>query len=73
MRIKCGFSVTEEGVGGRAVVVPMARDCVGGSVGRNERMCAWGDVGAGKTYYEGALACWSALTTNQLGEAWLTI
>lgn len=48
--MKCGFSVTEEGVGGRAVVVPMAREGVGGWVGRRVRM--WEDgVEEGKTYY----------------------
>jgi len=43
---KCGFSVRLEGMGGRAVVVPIAREGVGGSVGRKVRM--WvpaGEVG----------------------------
>lgn len=35
---KFGFSVKDWGVGGRAVVVPMEREGVGGSVGRRERM-----------------------------------
>lgn len=47
-----GFSVREEGVGGRAVLVPIAREGVGGSVERRERMCVRGDVGAGKTCCE---------------------
>lgn len=33
-----GFSVKDAGVGGSFVVDPMARDGVGGSVGRKERM-----------------------------------
>lgn len=48
--MKCGFSVTEVGVGGRAVVVPIARDGVGGWVGRRVRMWEDGVVGEGKTY-----------------------
>lgn len=49
---KCGLVVRESGVGGRAVVVPMARDGVGGVVGRRVRR--WEVVGAwglGKTYW----------------------
>lgn len=34
-----GFSVNVSGVGGIAVVVPMASSAAGGSVGRRERMC----------------------------------
>jgi len=36
--MKCGFSVTEEGVGERAVVVRIASEGVGGWVGRKVRM-----------------------------------
>jgi len=49
MRMKCGFSITEVGVGGRAVVVPIAREGVGGWVGRRVRMCEDAVVGEGKT------------------------
>lgn len=41
----------EDGVGGREVVVPMARSRVGGSVGRRERICVDAiDCLSGKTY-----------------------
>lgn len=52
MRRKVGFSVRESGVGGRAVVVPMAREGVGGVVGRRVRMWAVGEGErrSGKTY-----------------------
>ena len=33
-----GFSEKEDGVGGSFVVEPMARECVGGSVDRKERI-----------------------------------
>ncbi len=46
-----GFSVRESGVGGILVVVPIAREGVGGWVGRRVRICDWGLVGEGKTYY----------------------
>lgn len=53
MELNFGFSVTESGVGGIEVVVPIASSGVGGLVGRRERMC---DVPReeelGKTYYE---------------------
>jgi hypothetical protein len=42
------FSVRESGVGGSAVVVPIASSAVGGSVGMRDRRC---DRDAGKTYY----------------------
>ena len=46
-----GFSVSESGVGGIAVVVPIARSAVGGSVGRRDRMCAEPrEPFSGKTY-----------------------
>ena len=48
--MKCGFSITEVGVGGRAVVVPIAREGVGGWVGRRVRLCEDAVVGEGKTY-----------------------
>jgi len=35
---KCGFSVKVSGVGGRVVVVPIARWVFGGEVGRRVRM-----------------------------------
>lgn len=38
MRRKVGFSVRESGVGGMRVVVPIAREGVGGVVGRRVRM-----------------------------------
>jgi len=38
IRRKLGFPVKEEGVGGMAVVVPIARAGLGGLVGRRERM-----------------------------------
>lgn len=44
-----GFSVKEEGVGGRVVVVPMAREGVGGEVRRRVRMCMDGFEGWGNT------------------------
>jgi hypothetical protein len=45
------FSVKDTGVGGIAVVEPMARDGVGGSEGRRERMEVLGSIEEGKTYY----------------------
>jgi hypothetical protein len=46
-----GFSDSESGVGGMAIVVPMARSGVGGSEGRRERMFdELEDPVAGKTY-----------------------
>jgi hypothetical protein len=48
---KEGVSVTEEGVGGRVVVVPRERRGVGGEVGRRERMCVLGIVGCGWMYW----------------------
>jgi len=52
MRRKVGFSVRESGVGGRVVVVPMAREGVGGWVGRRVRMWEeWErERGSGKMY-----------------------
>ena len=46
------FSFTEAGVGGIAVVVPIARSGFGGSVGRRERM--WDlcrEAGSSKMYF----------------------
>lgn len=37
MRRNAGFSVKEEGVGGMAVVVPRAKEGVGGAVGSSVR------------------------------------
>lgn len=51
MERKDGFSARELGVGGRVVVVPMARRAVGGEVGRRERMCVEGLLGEGWMYY----------------------
>jgi hypothetical protein len=48
MRRKLGLEVTEEGVGGLAVVVPIAREPLGGDVGRKVRRCVVGCVGWGK-------------------------
>ena len=46
-----GFSDKESGVGGMAVVVPIARSVVGGSEGRRERMFEeLKEPAAGKTY-----------------------
>jgi hypothetical protein len=51
MERKCGFSVKESGVGGIAVVVPIASLWEGGSVGRRLRVYEFDvDVGLGKTY-----------------------
>jgi hypothetical protein len=49
MRRKAGFSVKEDGVGGIAVVVPRARDAVGGVVGSSVRREAFSRNG--KTYF----------------------
>ena len=35
----CGFVVTEVGVGGIDVVVPIAKEALAGDVGRRERVC----------------------------------
>lgn len=48
--MKRGFSDNEEGVGGMAVLVPMARDGVGGEVGRRVRMLD-GGLEVGKMYW----------------------
>jgi hypothetical protein len=46
-----GFSESESGVGGIAVVVPIASSGVGGSEGSRERICEeLEDPIAGKTY-----------------------
>lgn len=50
MERKEGVSITDDGVGGRDVVVPRERRGVGGVVGRRERMWDWGWVGCGWTY-----------------------
>jgi hypothetical protein len=47
---KCGFSVVDEGVGGRDVVAAMERVGDGGLVGRRERICVEGVCGWGWTY-----------------------
>ena len=51
-----GFSVRESGVGGSLVVVPSARDGVGGVVGRRVRRCECALLGEGKT-------CWKVLAS----------
>lgn len=49
--MKRGFSIREEGVGGRAVVLPMERLGEGGEVGRRVRRCVVeGEEGCGKAY-----------------------
>jgi hypothetical protein len=50
MVVKAGFVVKVLGVGGRVVVVPRARDGVGGLVGRKVRRCADGLSGCGNVY-----------------------
>lgn len=45
---KDGFEVKEDGVGGRVVVVPIARERFGGEVGRKERVCVPGEIVDGK-------------------------
>jgi len=48
-----GFSRVEEDVGGMEVVVPIARDGVGGEVGRRLKILLCEELGSGKTYYKG--------------------
>lgn len=43
MRRKLWFSFSESGVGGIFDVVPIAREPLGGDVGRYERVCVVGD------------------------------
>jgi len=47
---KLGFSEKELGVGGRELVLPIARERLGGSVGNRLRMDLRGSCGSGKTY-----------------------
>lgn len=51
MSRKCGFSVTEAGLGGRAVLVPITRLGFGGEVGRRDRVCVVGLEGVGRMYF----------------------
>lgn len=50
MRRKVGFSVTEVGVGGMAIVVPISREGVGGLVERRVRIWEAKGDRLGKTY-----------------------
>lgn len=51
MERNLGLGSREEGVGGRALVVPIERLGEGGVVGRKVRMCdVVGEDGLGKTY-----------------------
>lgn len=50
---KCPFSLSESGDGGRAAVVPMAREAVAGVVARRESRCVFVRVGCGWMYFWG--------------------
>ena len=43
MRENLGFSFSESGVGGMVLVEPMAREPLGGEVGRKDRVCDDGE------------------------------
>lgn len=48
---KAGFGVKDVGVGGIWVVIPIAREKVGGEVGRRVRICLEGERGSWWVYY----------------------